>query len=322
MRIIANQPLRGERMSECNGTWRQRALAYVGVSAMLLSGCASIGPYRDFADAGVAYTRATAELLGATQNISIDASSEVLLREERTLEEQRESDKLDQDKVTSILETAYKSANASDRVVVELTRRGIRHVNLMNRYFANMSELANTRHQEGLSESLSSLGENLNKVGNELRGSALMEDPSILGSLGEVIVNARIRSALREELRLRKDLINQELKTQEEILAQIADLVSTELSRVVMETEERVVRTPLLEAGTLPAREVEKWKDTRRYVLTAETTIEQLDIAQRAAKSYREAFEKLVTGQESPSFETVISDINTYLDVVEALLSE
>jgi hypothetical protein len=287
-----------------------QAVPLIFVLASCLAGCRSAKEYASLAQAGTIYATALDNLLVATGNITIDTTSERLLQldsqSNRTLEQ-------------------YRQLSNEDENFLKTLSRLRRHVQLLAKYFGQLHELANSDAPERAKQVIggpeSGLIGNLNKVGNELRGSALISGAaaSAAAPITAAIMSGLIRGALKEELELRKDTIQKELILQEELLQALSDKIKHDLTITQETKEQRLVIEPLRSPNPIPNPDT--WINNRRSVLTLILTADQLKSASDSVKKLREAFEDLLSGKKLTidRINTVLADFDRLLTIAEKL---
>src|SRR5687768_17352883 len=144
--------------------------------AILLSGCKSAKEYARFSKAGTLYYAAMDNLLVATSNISINANSERIL---------------DNDELANVTLDQYETTTNNDRARLKVINDLRRHTRLMSRYYDLLFQLASSDAPQQTNEAISGVVNNLNSLGNTLRGSEFF-DAGLAGAISGQIVTGII----------------------------------------------------------------------------------------------------------------------------------
>lgn len=278
-------------------------IVIIAVLASFISGCRSSVEYQRLAKAGNTYTTAMDKLLTTAGQIRIDKTSEQLLKDDRlsnqTLEGYNELSKLDVERL-EILENLRK------------------HNRLLTRYFALIDELASSNAPDRAKQEIEGVVGNLNKIGTQLRGSALVPNTSVVKSVGGLVISSQIRGALREELDKRKDIIDREFQTQQVLLKVLSDSIKQDVSLTIESRELRQVIRPLVEEQ--PISDTDNWILKRRAILTMNTTASELEDASKSAGKFQELFKDFVEGKlNRERLNTLLTDIESFITIVEQL---
>jgi hypothetical protein len=270
------------------------------------AGCASTQEYAGFAVAGSNYAAALDRLLVASRDATVDATSNRLLQD---------------DALTNLTLEQYRQLADGDRSRLEVIE-GLRlHADLLGRYFRTLSRLTDSSAPAEVKNALASTVAGLNGVSRGLHASGLLSDPAkaAIGAIGEVVIAARIRGALREELQMRQTTLRRELALQEELLAALGQSIAHDLLISIQAREGRDVIAPL--RAEEPIADADRWVATRRSVLLAEPKVAELQNASRAAKEMREAFEDLLSGRLSGArLNGLVAELDPMIAIAEHLM--
>jgi hypothetical protein len=278
-------------------------VAMAGVMAILCVGCASTKPYARFAQAGTTYASAVDRLLETAGNVAIDATSERLLQDDVIKNQDVDS---------------YSRLSNIDRERLAVIGRLRGHTRLLARYFVLLNELSTSEKPESVQQAFGRVVEDLNALGKQLRESELAPNEDAFTSLTELMVGFAIRGSLKEELNKRKDAIQLELKTQEELLKALTDAIQHDLTIINQAQEQRIVIEPLI--ADTPIGSPDAWIADRRMILISQASVEELANASDAARELRETFEDLVTGKLNlQRLNTLLADLESILAVAEAI---
>ena len=285
----------------------------------LLGGCANTSSYSKFATAGTLYTAAADQLLVKTRNIGIEATSEQILKEDVTLQKQVKLGVISAEDAEKNLNEIYTDNNDSDKQLIAIVSKLRSHVALLASYFNHLTKLSAGSQSQDISNSINALTTNLNSIGDELRDSGIVSNPTVIDSLTSLVVSAKIRGALRTEFIARQNTIRGELLTQELVLDRLSSMLSKDLEDSTERQHERIVKRPLLADGVISSNNVQNWKETRKFVLTASSTVEELQTAKLKIGKLREVYEQLILEGESANLDAVITDLHAFLNLVETL---
>jgi hypothetical protein len=285
-----------------------RGFAVVLVAGAVSTGCATTQEYAGFAQAGSSYAAAVDRLLVASRDTTIDATSYRLLQD---------------DALSNLTLAQYQTLSGTDRMRLEVIE-GLRlHADLLGKYFRAMSKLTGSKAPVDVQASLNGTVDGLNAVGKQLRGTPLLsaDAKTALGTIGQLVVSAKIRGALRDELHAREATLRQELVLQEQLLKALAEAIGHDLQITAQIREERLVITPLTEPKPVP--NPDQWVASRRSVLLTSPEIAELQNASRAAGDMRETFEDLVAGRLTMArLLGVIADLDSIINIAEHLLTK
>lgn len=274
---------------------------------LLLSGCAQPqrSEYADFAQAGSKYAAAVDQLLVAAGEAQVDATSWTLV-----------ADKKD---IGTVNDATYQQKTKDDTERLAVIKKLREHAGLLSVYFGHLESLATSDAPErtkgaiqGVVKGMTDLSKGLNTL-----------QPNVFNALPpltNIVVDAKIRGALREELDKRKDVIRKELEIQEALLSALKYQISHALKISQSIKEQEVVLAPL--QADSPLEKPEDWVLKRHAVVYMATTVDELNSAINAAKKMREAFEGLLSGEDTTGrINALIIDIESILAVVDAINS-
>src|SRR5690349_12496034 len=234
------------------------------LSITFTTGCKSTKEYAALAQAGTTYATAMDRLLLATQDIEIDTTSERLLQDDALSNQSLE---------------LYRNLSNENEKTVKLIVLLRKHVKLLSRYFGLLQELATSDAPERTKKAIGGVISNLNSVGNEIRGTGVVPNAigAAAGAATEFIVNAKIRGALRDELKARRETIDKELSVQEELLKFLSEHLNHDVALIQKTREDRLVIEPLI--STTPIPRADDWINVRHSILTMNLTVQELKTA-------------------------------------------
>jgi hypothetical protein len=287
----------------------RQVIALFLVLLTLTAGCKPSKEYANLAQAGTTYGVAVDNLLVATGNIEIDATSEKLLSDAA---------------LSKLSLSQYRSVSTEDEKLLELIARLRQHVKLLSRYFGLLYQLATSdapdRAKTAIGGSSSGVIGNLNAIGTQLRGSGFLTGNAAVaaGPITSLVVSGIIRGALKDELNARQITIRRELELQERLLKALSDRIQHDLKVTQQTREQRLVIGPLTSGN--PISNPDQWVSNRRSVLTMKLTADQLQTASDDVKKLREAFEDLIWGKLTlDRVDSLVADFDSLLTIAEKL---
>jgi hypothetical protein len=287
-----------------------KTFVVVAIIATFASGCRSTDEYKKFAQAGNNFAEATNSLLIDAEKITIDTTSETILSVRKTSREFQPSDEDAKNFVDN-----YTKLSEQDKKRLEIIKELRRHNQFLQAYFNKLIELAGSDSPDRSKAAVESIANNLQNSGSKLVGLSPIKIDR-LPSVTKIVLDARIRGALREELEKRKFTIYQEITLQEKVLKQISDSVETDIQKLRNLQESRLVLKPLTQSAEVND---DQWIATRYQVLTreAEVVTKIKDTSDKLTK-FKEIFIASIEGdlsskrldnfiQETNSFSTLVS---------------
>ena len=273
-----------------------KIIASASFISLLFSGCTPPRPeFSAFAQAGSGYAVAVDKLLTASGTAQVDSTSWTLVSE-------RQSTGMDQ--------KTYDAKNNQDTLRLTQITKLRQHARLLGQYFGLLESLSSSDAPERTKKAIEGVVSNLEKITNDFGPLA-----KGLSVIGQVAVDFKIRSELKDELDKRKDTIRKSLAIQEQLLLELKGDITHALTLSKNIQEETLVSGPLLSEHAAQLKDPEQWVSKRRTVLNTSIAIDELSAASVAATKMREAFEGLITG------ENTIGRVNSLLTDIEALLS-
>jgi hypothetical protein len=267
------------------------------------AGCTSTQEYARFAQAGTTYSAVVDRLLVATAQTGIDATSERLLQD----------DKLSNQDLKS-----YRKLSGIDEERLVIVGRLRAHAKLLSQYFQLLNQLATSDAPQRAQQAVEGITDRLNALGTELRGSGLVSNKDAFAAVTQLVVGFAIRASLKDEFNKRKETIQIELKTQEEMLKALSGAIQHDLTITNQAREQRLVIDPLI--ATTPIAKPDEWISNRRIVLISQASVAELGTASQAAEELRSAFEDLVAGKLNlQRVNALLSDLESILSVTEAI---
>lgn len=268
--------------------------------------CRSKDEYKKLAETGENYALAVNKLLIASGEITIEASSEQLLQEDR------------RKKPLNLTVTAsrYDDVSKPDYERLQILRDISNHNLLLKSYFAKLLLLADSKKSETVKTEVDEIAENLNQVGQKLKKSNLIKNADFISDTSELIVNSGIRGAIREELSKRNKTIMQELTLQEELLKALSNSMEKEIAIIQKIHEDRLVIQPLAKLDLVPNEDV--WIKNRTQILTMQRRSDELKEASNKLSDFKILFKDFVEGRLSVKrLNQFIRDVDSFLAILE-----
>lgn len=278
-----------------------RSIILIPLAALLLSGCAQRSEYAAFAQAGAKYAHAVDNLLVAAGKAQVDSTSWRLV-----------ADKKDIGKITH---AKYMEKAKLDEERLAVIKRLRLHSILLGQYFYHLEVLATS---DAPNRAEAEIEEVVNGLQN-LSSASSVALPA-LPVLGQVVIDGNIRTALKEELNKRQDIIRKELQLQAVLLDKLEGQISHALSTVKNIKEQEVVIPPLL--ADSPLANPEEWVAKRHEIVNLPGMVEELNLARNASDKMQETFDALLSGDDVVGrINALIIDIESILNIADAINS-
>jgi hypothetical protein len=285
---------------------RLKATVFTLMSLSLLACGASLEEYQKFATAGKEYAGAIDTLLITSGNYFVDANSEILLSSDL---QEPEEDSRNYGKITEKDDEWLK--------LIGLMRQ---HTKLLKDYFQALEELATSSAPQEAQKATDNIFNQLNAVSKSIQGSNLIAPQvgSALSGIPEIILNQKIKGALRNELQLRKEAIYRELALQELVLKLLTIQLQGNLAIIRDSQDNRLVLPPY--AATQPIGKPDEWIVTRRNTRTMTLSIEALNNANKASQQFKESFQLLLEDKFTLGrANALLDDISELLGIAEEI---
>ncbi|MGG6269140.1 hypothetical protein ACQ4M3_25705 [Leptolyngbya sp. AN03gr2] len=295
---------RGDKLTKSKLS-RHLAIAVLLLVTTTAGGCRSSDEYVKLSQAGKTYAEALDTLLDFTADTQITESSEALLSFDRDKPQTRQD---------------YLNIAKEERIILDAIARIKEHNRLVVRYFSLLQDLAGSNAPDKASAEVGTIATNLNKLGEELRGSPLLSERQsrLAQGVTKLLISSRIRGALRQELEVRGPTLLRELQTQEELLSVLGSQLKRMLTRIKGFREQRLVIEPY--AQTDPLTSEESWIATRKDTVKLQVTAEELENASSAIAEFRGIFQDFVEGRSSQGrINNLLADVENLLSVIETL---
>lgn len=266
-----------------------KTLVIAAIMTTFASGCRTTKEYKKFAEAGNNFVEATNTLLDTAGDITINTTSERVLSDRIISGEIKPND----EKAKNFIRR-YTKLSEEDKKRLELIKQLRKHNQFLEDYFAKLIELANSDSPERTKVAVESIAQNLEESGSKLvKLSPVKIDK--LPSITQIVLDARIRGALREELEQRKYIIYREITIQEKLLEVISDSIENDMEIMRDLKENRLVLEPLLDSENFDEN---TWIETRYQVLTHNTEVlSKINKASDTLAKFKEIFIASIEGE-------------------------
>ncbi|WP_146110938.1 hypothetical protein [Nostoc sp. 'Peltigera membranacea cyanobiont' N6] len=288
-----------------------KTFVVVAIIATFASGCRSTDEYKKFAEAGNSFAEATNSLLEDAEKITINTTSERLLSDRRTSGEFQPSDEAAKKFVAR-----YTELSEGDTKRLELIKELRRHNQFLQAYFNKLIELTGSDSPERSKAAVESIANNLQSSGSKLVSRSPIKIDR-LPSVTKIVLDARIRGALREELEKRKFTIYQEITFQEKVLKQISESVEKDITELRKLQEYRLVLKPLTQLENVND---DTWIATRYQVLTREAeVVTKINDTSDKLTRFKEIFIASIEGDlTSKRLDNFIQETNSFSALVSS----
>ena len=241
-----------------------KTLVIVAIVTTFASGCRSTKEYKKFAEAGNNFVTATDTLLDAASDITINTTSERILSDRISCGEFKAGDEAAQKFIER-----YDKLSASDKQRLELIKELRKHNYFLQNYFNKLIELADSDSADETKTAVENIVSQLKESGIKLvKLSSVKVDK--LPSVTKIVLDARIRGALRDELEKRKFTIYQEITLQEKVLKAISNSIENDMEILRNFQEYRLVVKPIVQSESI---DPDTWIQTRYKVMMQDADI-------------------------------------------------
>jgi len=276
---------------------------------VLLSSCARarLNHFRNFSQAGAAYTRAVSVVLDEAGATAVEANS-LLAVADRPLSEKERGEFINKN-------------NELMRARLAILGDLKRHAQLLRSYFDALAALADGDASSGVGTAAQGAVQSLGTLHPRIAKASVggLSVASLVGSVAKIVVARFQVAALEKELKANAQTIERELDLQRAALSAIARILRTDLQIQVQQRESQEVVIPYVkDAALAPA-----WRQRRRELLVAQASVTSADAAVEAARQLQLAFVALSEGRgRLVDVPAMISDINDILTLIEKVKGE
>jgi hypothetical protein len=278
----------------------------VSASCLMLFSCAArTNHFKQFSQAGVAYSNAVTVLIDESGSTAIDVDSMVLVkaRSSRSVTD-RGNDILEHNKLLK------------ERLVLLGDLK--RHARLLRSYFEALGALAESDKPSQIGTAAEGVVQALGKLHPSIENAKVGELPvsGFVGSVTKITVAHFRARALEDELKKRGQTIEGELELQQAALRALAQQMRTELQAMIQQQESGEVVIPFAKDAPLP----ESWSNDRKEILQSQLSLASVDAAADAATKLKVAFVALGEGRfQLVDVPTLVGEINEIVALVESI---
>ena len=260
-----------------------------GTVGLMLSACASRSEFQDFAALGETYAASLPPVFNSACGEQIDASTAKLIANR-----------------AGLTYDAVEQAAASDQTICQTLADLSAHAALLGEYFGTLGQVARANEDGGAGTSAAGAFDQLISLGAKIRGNLqLPVNGAAVGAVANVIVNARIEAALRDELSARKELLAQEFATLGDAIALLAAdhaQLADQTSGLIVDQR---VYIPLVEMANPSPADLALVGAGRQIEVMGSPTIGAYAAAQEASNEIQDSFRVLIS--EDPGTDLVIA---------------
>ncbi len=286
----------------------QKTLLVVTMLATFASGCQSTDDYKKFAQAGNNFSKANDTLLDSAQQIAVNTTSERILSER--ISKGQELSSQDMNNFTKRYEDYF---SKSDMERLELISELRNHNKLLFTYLNTLINLADSDSSTRTQTAVDSIATQLQASGNKLINFGKLGK---LPSVTKIVLDDRIRGAIRGELEKRKETIHREITIQEKLLKYLGDSMEEDaiITRQLQQT--RLVLIPLFQP--IDKISQQEWIQTRYKVMTQDSeVIATVNEASDNLAEFKDMFVASVGGQEtSKRINSFVKKTNSFSELV------
>jgi hypothetical protein len=270
------------------------------IATSFLYACgASTDEYKKFSKAGQLYAIALEKLLVKSAEISINKTSEDLIK---------------QDPSVNITAATYARLSEKDKATLKASRRIITQTRLLKSYFIKLEELASSDLPDSANTSTKSIVDNISKLSgsiNKERGFT-----SFIPSTVKISISSGIRQALKNELSLRGLTILEALQIQEELILTLRNTINLDMQSIVESRELRFVVPQI--TSTNPVKDPDEWIKLRQAILTSDNTINELSEASQSLTEFKNVFRAILEDKlTNARIESFLKEADDFIKIVE-----
>ncbi|MEO1432799.1 MAG: hypothetical protein AAFV71_27785 [Cyanobacteria bacterium J06633_8] len=281
----------------------RKTFVLVAVIATLSTGCRNSKEYKNLTETGDRYTVAVDTLLEEAKVLHIKASSETILAD---------------DIISNQTVEQYQKKAAQDREIIEVINEIKNHNKLLKDYFDKLDKLADSDAPERTQKEITGIAKNLKTVSENLKKTNLFPEEEALQGIGNLVINSKIKGALREELEKRDELILKELTIQQKMLNKLSGFMKVRNDIIRNAQEQHFVIRPLINEKNMEYEKERAWIEQRIKILKSDNRIEQLESASDALKQFKDIFKDTVEGKITVArLNNALEDIDEFLALLE-----
>jgi len=294
-------------MKECIAARRILALPAVFLSCLTLASCAAVrtNQFRQFSQAGGAYSNAVTVLIDESGSTAIDADSMVLVKTRPSIPEGARGNTIDQQ-------------NKLLRERLAILGDIKRHSRLLRSYFEALGALAESDKPSEIGTAAEGVVQSLGKLHPSIENAKVGNLPvaGFVGGVTKITVAHFRAAALEDELKKRDQTIERELELQQAVLRALAQQMRTDLQAMILQQEFNEVDIPFVKDAPLPG----SWSTDRKEILQTQISLASVDAAADAATKLKVAFVALAEGRfQLVDVPTLVGEINEIVALIESV---
>jgi hypothetical protein len=256
---------------------------------LIAAGCATTGPYADFAKAGRTYASALDAVLDKAADVHVNATSEDLLRSSQ---------------LKNLDEARFKQRMQDDQDFLTVQQDLRDHAKVLADYFDALEALADASAPSDAEAGAEKAYDALKKAGAKLAGRAAVKKAS------KLIVSGIESARLRRELNDHAEALREEMQAEHDLMTSLRAQLTTRSEATAVEQRQRLRDAVVNGFPSDPAA----WIEERRNLLRRPEKIAELDDATAALDKLQEAFDKLATGALAPvTMRSIVHDLEVKL---------
>lgn len=280
-----------------------KTLVIAAIVTTFASGCRSKEEYTKFAEAGNNFAQATNTLLEKAGEIKINATSETVLNSRRNRAQFNSKEATD-----SLVDT-YERLSKQDKKRLELLEELRKHNVFLQEYFNQLIDLAKSDSPGRTETAIGNIATQLTESNSKLRKLGPIEIDKV-APVTKIVLDARIRGALRDELEKRKETIYQEIVLQEKALKYISNFMKEDIKKIRDLQEQRLLIEPLKSE----IEDENAWIETRYSILIQDgEIISQINNAIDSLTKFKAIFIDSIEGEiTSKRLNSFIQETNSF----------
>jgi hypothetical protein len=275
----------------------KKSLVAFTVMAALTTGCQSRDEYKKFSDAGNKYTTAIESLLISAGDMRIKATSEKILAG---------------DQISNLTIEQYKQLSQTDEKRLQIINDLIQHNQLLHAYFQKLEDLATSDAPERAKYEIEGITTNLSEIGTKLQAEDLIRGQSLITSVANLAIDAKISGVLRKVIEKHNPLIIKELTIQQAMLKALSLDIKSDIGTIKSAEEYRLVIEPLVNAE--PITNKKAWIDMRQQVLSMQKKSFEFQKASETLGEFKEIYQAFLTGKTSKgNLNDFVRNVNVFI---------
>lgn len=297
-----------------------KTLVIAAIVTTFASGCRTTKEYKQFAEAGDNFVKATDTLLEKAGEIKVNETSERVLKSRREIlqinNKEAPNDIVDNnnrlsEEDSNDIVAMYKELSEEDKKRLEIIKELRKHNKFLQQYFKKLLELAKSDSPDKTKTAIENIATQLRESNSKIINLNIIEKvPPVTG----IVLDARIRGALRKELEKRKETIYQEIILQEKALTYISSFMEEDIKKIRDFQEQRLLIEPLKSENI----DGNIWIEERYKILTQDgEIIPQINNAIDSLRKFKAIFIDSMEGEiTSKRLNNFIQETNSFSTIV------